>query len=432
MRRFLFLILVAAAGVVPARAQQADTSPATTLQVTLDEAIRRALGVQPAMVQATGNTRNADAARLATWGTFLPVVTAGGSASLNSQGRFDANSQRIIPPVWNYGTNLSISVDLFTGLRRMWNLRSASANVDAAEAGGVTQRFQTTLLTKQTFYNAIATEELVHVAEAQVRRAQSEFEVAVQKLRAGSATRSDSLRAAVDFGNARIALLQAQANLATAQANLGRQIGVDQQVRAVPDSSLASFPDTAALRDALMESAPQVVQADAQARAARAGVLSSRSQYVPTLNLSYGANRQDTIFSNAFTANATHTWRFGLTWTLFNGFAREQAQVTANVQRDIAESQAADARRSVVAQFTQQAAALATAREQVDIAGVNVDAATEDLRVQQERYRVGASTILDLLTSEANLTQAQTNLVQARFNYNISRAQLEALVGRTL
>jgi len=54
------------------------------------------------------------------------------------------------------------------------------------------------------------------------------------------------------------------------------------------------------------------------------------------------------------------------------------------------------------------------------------------MRVQQERYRVGASTILDLLTSQANLTQAETDLVQARFDYLIARAQLEALVGRTL
>ena len=80
--------------------------------------------------------------------------------------------------------------------------------------------------------------------------------------------------------------------------------------------------------------------------------------------------------------------------------------MSANVQRDIAEAQAADTRRAVNAQLTQQIAALETAFQQIDIATVNVAAATEDLRVQQERYRVGAGTILDLLTSQANLTQA--------------------------
>jgi outer membrane protein len=86
----------------------------------------------------------------------------------------------------------------------------------------------------------------------------------------------------------------------------------------------------------------------------------------------------------------------------------------------------------VNAQLTQQLAALATAFEQIEIARANVAAATEDLRVQSERYRVGAATILDLLTSQTALTEAETNLVQTRFNYLIARAQLEALVGRSL
>jgi len=69
---------------------------------------------------------------------------------------------------------------------------------------------------------------------------------------------------------------------------------------------------------------------------------------------------------------------------------------------------------------------------QLDISRANVAAATEDMRVQQERYRVGAATILDLLTSQASLTQALVNQVQTRFNYLVSRATLEALVGREL
>jgi outer membrane protein TolC len=62
----------------------------------------------------------------------------------------------------------------------------------------------------------------------------------------------------------------------------------------------------------------------------------------------------------------------------------------------------------------------------------NVAAATEDLRVQNERYRVGAATILDLLTSQTALTTAEQNLVQARLDYLVARAQVEAVVGRTL
>jgi outer membrane protein TolC len=122
----------------------------------------------------------------------------------------------------------------------------------------------------------------------------------------------------------------------------------------------------------------------------------------------------------------------GVSWTLFNGFSRESQVVSASVARDNAEANAADTRRAVNAQVAQQIAALTTAYEKIDIARANVAAATEDLRVQNERYRVGAATILDLLTSQASLTQAEQNFVQVRFDYLIARAQLEALVGHEL
>jgi len=284
------------------------------------------------------------------------------------------------------------------------------------------------------FYNALADADLVRVGDAQLKRAQQQLQVVTDKLRAGSATRSDSLRAVVDVGTARLSLLQAQANLATAQADLGRQIGIEAEVQAVPDSVLAPLPDTTGLRAEALARAPQVQQADAQAKATRAQVWASRSQYWPTLNLSYSDNRQGpgSPFNNFSSYPETFSWRFGLSWTLFNGFTREANQVAASVDRDVAEAHAADLRRQTNAQLTQQLAALTTAATQMDISRANVAAATEDLRVQQQRYRVGVATILDLLTSEASLTQAEVSLVQSRYNYLIARAQLEALVGRSL
>jgi outer membrane protein len=425
-----FLVLLACAGAAPAMGQQPDSMPAATLQVSLDEAVRRALVVQPAMVQAEGDRRNTSASMRSAFGAFLPTFSSNASASRSNQGRIDFTTGQPIPPQYTYTVGLSASLDLFDGFRRLANVRAASANSDAADAGVTNQRFQVTLQTKQIFYDALAREELVRVAQAQVIRAQQQLDISVQKLNAGSATRSDSLRSAVDLGNARLALLQAEANLATAQANLGRQVGVDAPVRAEPDSSLPAMPDTAALRQEALGSAPLVLQADAQSRAASAGVWSARSQYFPSFTVSYNDNRQGTgtLFSNP----ETFSWRFGLSWTLFNGGTREQQQVSAGVQRDVARARAADTRRQINAQLTQQIAALGTSYIQIGIATENVAAATEDLRVNQERYRVGAGTILDLLTSQTSLTQAQTDLVQARFNYSIALAQLEALVGHSL
>ena len=84
------------------------------------------------------------------------------------------------------------------------------------------------------------------------------------------------------------------------------------------------------------------------------------------------------------------------------------------------------------AALTQYLAQLDAARATIDITATSVAAATEDLRVQQERYRLGASTIVDVLTSQEALNQAEVDVVNARFNYLRAKAQLEALIGRTL
>ncbi len=305
---------------------------------------------------------------------------------------------------------------------------------DAAEAGLISQRYNVILQTKEAFYNAIATEELVRVAEAQVARTRQQLQISSEKLRAGSATRSDSLRSVVELGNAQIALLQAQANLAFAQATLGRQIGIDSAVRAVPDSVLPPAPDTTGLRDAALGTAPQVRQTEAQARAARAQVWVNRGAYFPTFSTTLSKGSSGLIAPWTSTAGYLDNWavRFSVNLTLFNGFVREQGVTNSSVSRDNAEAVAADTRRLVSASLTQAIAALQTALAQLDISRANVAAATEDMRVQQERYRVGAATILDLLTSQASLTQALVNQVQSRFTYLVSRATLEALVGHEL
>ncbi len=407
---------------------------AQQLEVTLPEAVRRALDVQPAMLQARGNATNAGWQKRAAYGAFLPSVTLNSSA-------FRQNTASIIngfpasPGTYQYNTSLSASVDLFAGFRRLANYRNADATEDAADAGLVNQRYQTTVATQQAFYTALANEELVRVAQAQVQRAKEELQISVNKFLAGAATRSDTLTATVDLGNAQLSLLQAQANLATAQANLARQIGVDGPVRALPDSQLPARPDTTGLRAAALQQAPVVVQAAAQERAASASVWSSRSQYWPTLTASYSTSSQGlTQPWDGFDAGNRNLnqVRIGLSWTLFNGFQREQATAQSAVNLDVARAQTADTRRQLSAQLTQQLAALFTAYTQMGITAANVDAAAEALRVQQERYRLGAATLLDLLTAEANLTQAQVNQVQARYNYLIARAQVETLVGHEL
>jgi len=420
---------------VAAQQKPAAGQPAQ-LQVSLAEAVRRALDVQPALVQARGDQRNAGAIERAAVGAFLPSISIGGSSNKASANRYNSATGQIVtvPSNTSYFGSVGASIDLFDGFRRFATKSAASASVNSADAGFANQRAQVIGATQQLFFTALAQEELVRVAEAQLQRAKEELQIAVNKFQAGAATRSDTLTATVDLGNGQLALLQTNANLATAQASLGRQIGVDQLVRAVPDTAFPPLPDTTRLRAEVLDSSPQVQQAAANERTARALVTVARAQYFPTLSVSYsnGYTGLDAPWST--TQSYVNNWslRFALSWTLFNGFSREADQVSASVTRDVAGAQAADTRSRVNAQLTQQLAALTTAYAQIAIVGTNVAAATEALRVTQERYRLGAGTLLDLLTAQANMTQAEVNQVSARYNYVIARAQVEALAGHPL
>src|SRR5256885_7945746 len=78
-------IVAAVASVIVATglaAQQAPVVPQAPLQVTLQEAVRRALDVQPAMVQARGDQRNAGAGQLSAARAVLPPITANGPSHL--------------------------------------------------------------------------------------------------------------------------------------------------------------------------------------------------------------------------------------------------------------------------------------------------------------------------------------------------------------
>jgi outer membrane protein len=309
--------------------------------------------------------------------------------------------------------------------------RSAEA---AADAGLLDAQYQTTLSAKQTFFGALAANELVRVRRASLRRAEEQLTVSVAKLRAGSATRSDSLRSLVTLGNSQLDLLTALTAVATSEANLGRLVGMDGRVRALPDSSFLTvreIGDTTAIRLEAENNSPKVLAAQAQADAARASVKASKAAWWPQLNLSgrYSYNGNDSQDYEFFDSRSA---TLALSYPIFNQFQRDQSIVNASTAADAAASTAADARRQVDAALTARLAELASARTQIDITATSLQAATEDLRVNQERYRVGAATIVDVLSSQEALSRAEVDVVQARYNYVVAKAQIEALIGRSL
>jgi outer membrane protein TolC len=432
MNRVPPIVLLTLLAVLPLQAQDRV--------VTLADAIKLAERTQPSMVQAQAEVRTAAAQRRNAWGSFLPSVSASSSASEF----FSEGASRVDPITGqltsgnstnrSVSTSLSASVDLFTGFRRGAELQAAKAGQTQADASLVDTRFQQALATTNVFFDALSAGQLVGVREASVRRAEEQLKVSVSKLHAGSATRSDSLRSLVTLGTARLNLIQAHTDLATAEADLARQVGEVGRIRALDDSSfhrVLTAVDTVGLRTEAESRSPRIQSAVASASVARANVRASRSAYWPSLTL--GAN-------TGWNASRNNDYAFlnqrgvslQLSWQLFNRFDRELAIAQREASYDVAQATAEDERRAVQAELTARLAELDAARSKIDITVTSVAAATEDLRVQQERYRLGVSTIVDLLTSQEALNQSEVDVVNARFDYLRAKAQLDALIGRTL
>jgi outer membrane protein TolC len=418
------LVATIAATAAPARAQ--------VREVTLDEAVRLALQANPAVIQARGQLSIASAGKREAIGNWLPTISSNSGWSRSSSSRFDERTQTIITGASSsYNAGLSASLTLFDGFQRFAEHRSANATFESADAGLVNQEFQISLQTKQAYFNALAANELVRAAERSIQRAEEQLRVSRDKLAAGSAIRSDTLRGRVELANAQLQRLNAETQRATAEATLARLMGLDGAVRPIFDSTLLApvALDTARLRSEARAQSPAIIQADAAERVADANVSMSRSAYLPTVNGSYSRS-----WAGQTLDNMTGSWsmRMSLSWPLFNGFTRESNLSRSLANRETARAQAEDARRQVNEQLTGYLASLVAAQTSLEIATASRAAAEEELRVQQERYRLGVATIIEVLASQVSLDQAEVDIVRAQFDYLVAKAQIEALVGQAL
>jgi outer membrane protein TolC len=140
--------------------------------------------------------------------------------------------------------------------------------------------------------------------------------------------------------------------------------------------------------------------------------------------------RYDTqIFPGA--ANITSV-TFSLSYPLWNNGQREIETTRARVNRDVARTIREDMERVVRRDVTGSYDRYETSAAAVDLALVAVTVARQTYRMQELRYRAGASTILDLLDAQVSLAEAEAGVVRARNEARLALARLEAILGRRL
>ena len=111
---------------------------------------------------------------------------------------------------------------------------------------------------------------------------------------------------------------------------------------------------------------------------------------------------------------------------------REINLARARASRDVARAIREDLERGVAADVTFAYDTFITARATQELDRSALLVAQENFRVQGTRYRAGASTILDLLEAQDQLTLAEASLVRSRYATRFAVAGLEVILGRRL
>lgn len=425
-RPIFWVLALVVLGASPAAAV-AQNDPRT---VTLEEAIGLAEQRDPAAVAAEAAVSNAEAELLQARGAWLPSLSLNSVYANSSNQRFDQTTGRLVSE--SYTAQATGSLEIFSGGRRLVEHRAASAEVAAADAGYRAQRFQTILGTTEAFFAAAAASELERAAAQRLERARQQLAFARTRLELGTATRSDVLRAEIEVGNAELAALDAESDVRTTGLTLGRQIGVGSEVRAVPRAlpeHAPALPPTRELVERATRKSPMVVAAEATLRSRRADRLASFTPYLPSVRLTGGYD----WFAFQFPPDQ-RSWslRVFASLPLFNGFQREASLQRASAAERVAEARSRDAAIAVRVAVESAAQEISSAERRVAISDRAVELAREDLRVQEERYQIGAATILDLQASQLALAEAEVAGVRARQALGVAVARLEAILGEKL
>lgn len=403
-------------------------------RLTLDEAIQIALRNNRA-VQISARTldKSRSAVREAT-GAALPQIQ--GTATYV---RFDrvATAQFGLQPIRlgnieNRTARITLTqvIDI-NGLIQI-AIRAASTALTISELDYERTRNDTILQVTQAYQGVARAEEFVRVAEEALKNAQERLRLIRAQVDAGVAAQFDLLRAETAVAQAEQALLNTrnQRELAVAALNnlLGRDLNTPVQV--VKPTALPPLQEAAL--DTLTQQAyanrPEILAAERGVQLAQLNIRNAQRGNLPSLILTGQAdfNLNTSPFNprrESYTGTVVLSvpiWDSGIT----------RARVTqARDDVEIAQLRLQQAKEGVALEVRQAYLNLQDAQKRLAVAQKGLEQATEALRLARVRFEAGVSPQLEISDAELAFTQAQTNFVNAQFDYLDAYAALQRAIG---
>ncbi|HEY1130526.1 MAG TPA: TolC family protein [Roseateles sp.] len=308
-------------------------------------------------------------------------------------------------------TTVQLSQTLELGGKRAARVELAQRDKDIAALDLAARRSDIRAGAIQAFFDALAAQERVKVAEESLRIAGSGVDAAVRRVTAGKVSPTEETRARVAHSTARIELRQAQAERSAAlralTAVMGAQDGSVQRL----DGDVAALPPAPSAVDVMarLPDAPSVRRAQLEARRADAGYTLARAQGVPDVTVGVGAKRDQQAGRTQAVLSLSVPLPF---------FDRNQGgQLEALRKRDAAQANAQAQALRLRSEVLQMADLLQARKEEADLLRREVlPGAQSAYEAARTGFELGKFSFLDAL-------DAQRTLVQVRGQYYAAVAQ---------
>ena len=400
--------------------------PGVAEALSLPEAIALAERNNPGLAQAKAQGDAAEARLAQARAGRLPSLTLSGEAGRGTTdlGGFFGFSRADVSP---RAVALELRQPLFTGgaVGAAIDRTRESREAALAQLGGA--KALLSAHAAEAFVAVLGAQEILALNQANVRQMDEIAGQADLRFKGGEIARTD--------------LAQAQARLASARADLARAVGDVARSRAHFVSVVGVEPDNleplsvtppvpASLDEALaaaLRTSPSLIAAQAEARAAEAGVRFAQAERLPSLALTAtGASSRDQFFpgyrADGFTVGVQGRWTL-FAGGLINGHV-DEARAGARGARSGLEAARAQVREAVIGAWQD----VETSRALVAAAADQSAAAASAVDSVRNEVRVGQKPVLDLLDAEREALAARSAMVAARGEAIIAAYRLNALL----
>ena len=396
--------------------------------LSVDECVRIALENKSGVKRAEQDTKIAQLNRVSAIGMLLPTLRASNSFSETTYGNSGLSTER-------HGAGISLSQNLFNSGNNARNVKQSNNNYFIAKENERQSKSRIISNVYTYYYQFLKNKELFTIAEKNLELSSRQLELVERRYNLGSVSRTDYLKAAVQYGTAKSTLLSRRLNRDNSEQTLKNGMGIlekniELKVRDKVNIELI-VPNFNEAYEIMIQNSPELRILDAQIATAQLNLRSAWGSSLPSLNLSVGMNASSSekITSEFFDDNYIKSANLTLSIPIFSGLKNRNSVEISKMRFGQSKMMYGSKRKDAKVSLSSLLNTLKNYEELIPIYEEVLVSAEEDLRLAQNKYELGSATILELLDAQLAVLQASSTLVTTKYDTAIQLANLDQLLG---